>query len=58
MGCVFVGFATGKRSRFSRIGLVSFAGVDGFVDDVNKRLVIDGTEQGNGISIKGLAKIN
>jgi hypothetical protein len=37
--------------------LVSFVGVEGF-DDINKRLVIDGTEQGNEISIKPFAKSN
>jgi hypothetical protein len=49
-------FAAGKRSRFNRIGFVSFVGVEGF-DDINKRLVIDGTEQGNVISTKELPKI-
>ncbi len=49
-------FAAGKRSRFNRIGFVSFVGVDGF-DDLNNRLVIDGAEHGNGISIKEFAKI-
>jgi hypothetical protein len=48
-------FAAGKRSRFNRIGFVSFVGVEGLVD-INKRLVIDGAEQGNEISIKVFAK--
>ena len=47
-------FAGGRRSRFNRIGFVSFVVVDGF-DDVNRRFVIDGTEQGNGISIEQFA---
>ena len=48
-------FAGGRRSRFNRIGFVSFVVVDGF-DDVNRRFVIDGAEQGNEISIEEFAK--
>lgn len=54
-----VDFVAGTWLRFNRIGLVSFVVVVvvGVVDffDVNIRLVIDGTEQGNGMSIKALA---
>jgi hypothetical protein len=46
----------GKRSRFNRIGLVSFVGFVVCFDAINKRLVMEGAEQGNGISIKEFAK--
>ena len=48
---VMVAFAAGKRSRFNRIGLVLSTGGLGF-DDINRRLVIEGAEHGNGISIR------
>ncbi len=48
-------FVAGKISRFNRIGLVSFVGVEG-LDVVNNRLVIDGAEQGNEMSITVFAK--
>ena len=56
MGFGAVTFAAGKRSRFNRIGLVSFVGVVGCFDDINKRLVIEGAEQGNDISITEFTK--
>jgi hypothetical protein len=40
----------GKRSRFNRIGFVSFVGIACF-DDVNKRFIIAGAEHGNDISM-------
>jgi len=44
-------FVAGKRLRFNRIGFVSFVDdVVSFDDVSSKRLVIDGVEQGNGIS--------
>ena len=43
-------FVAGKRSRFSRMGWVLVVG-GGCFDDVNSRLVIDGAEHGNEISI-------
>jgi hypothetical protein len=48
-------FVAGKRSRFNRIGLVSFVDVED-LDGINKRLVIDGAEQGNEISISIFTK--
>ena len=44
------GFVAGQRSRFNRTGFVSFVDVGSFDDRSNKRLVIDGVEQGNVIS--------
>ena len=52
-------FGAGRRSRFKRIGFVSLVVVavsDDF-DDINNRLVIDGAEQGNEISIEPLPRI-
>jgi hypothetical protein len=43
-------FVADKRSRFNRIGFVSFVDVVSFDDISRKRLVIDGVEQGNGMS--------
>ncbi len=50
-------FVAGKRSRFNRIGFVLFPEGD-CLDDINKRLRIDGAEQGNEISIGEFAKMN
>ncbi len=50
-------FVAGKRSRFNRIGFVSFVDVVSFDDINNKRLVMDGVEQGNGISTAKIKKL-
>lgn len=48
--------AAGKRSRFSRTGFVSFDVVIGLFG-VEKRLVIEGAEHGNEMSITVFAKL-